>query len=114
MTRQIETAATVAICAGIAAPGLVVGKRHTREGNPWHNAANAYSLHSSTLGTAMRRSLFVLLLMLATGSASAQSYLSPEPTPSSIADRFRLEVDLFYPSYDTNLHLDVAVVDPTS
>src|SRR5690349_19557828 len=58
----------------------------------------------------MRRSPFALLLTLAANQllcpAFAQSYLSPNPPPYSVADRFRLEVDLFRGSYSTNLRLD--------
>jgi hypothetical protein len=54
----------------------------------------------------MRRSVITVLLTLATGIASAQTYLSPDPAPTSIADRFRLEVGLFSGSYDTKIRLD--------
>jgi hypothetical protein len=55
------------------------------------------------------RSLFVLAIFLAMGSAQAQSYLSPDPAPYSIEDRFRLEVDLFRGAYDTTIRLDRSV-----
>jgi hypothetical protein len=38
----------------------------------------------------------------------AQSYLSPNPKPYAIEDRFRLEVDVLYGSYDTQMRLDDA------
>src|SRR5882724_9893905 len=69
----------------------------------------------------MRCSPLPLLVgTLLMGTASAQSYLSPTPPPYSIAERFRLEVDLFRGSYDTTIRLDnritngvgVAVVVP--
>jgi hypothetical protein len=36
----------------------------------------------------------------------AQSYLSPNPKPYAIEDRFRLEVDVLYGTYDTQVRLD--------
>ena len=65
-----------------------------------------------TIETAMRRISLALLLTLATGAASAQSYLSPDPPPNSIEDRFRLEFDLFYGSYSTELRLDDVRFNP--
>jgi len=40
--------------------------------------------------------------------------LSPEPPPYAIEDRFRLEVDLFYGAYTTDIRLDNAVRNPTT
>lgn len=41
--------------------------------------------------------------------ASAQSYLSPNPPRTSVDDRFRLEVDLLYGTYDTQIQLNEVV-----
>jgi hypothetical protein len=49
------------------------------------------------------------LLLIASGmalQAQAQSYLSPTPEKYSVEDRFRLEVDVLYGSYDTQMRLD--------
>src|SRR5262245_54478348 len=62
----------------------------------------------------MRCLLLLALTILTIGSASAQSYKSPDPEPYSIDDRFRLEVDLFAGSYDTKLRLDNAVTNPAT
>jgi hypothetical protein len=55
-----------------------------------------------------------LFALLAAGTSSAQTYLSPDPPPNSISDRFRLEFDLFYGSYDTSIRLDNATTNPTT
>lgn len=60
------------------------------------------------------RFLSALFAVLVAGTASAQTYLSPDPPPNSIADRFRLEFDLFYGSYDTKIRLDNASTNPTT
>jgi hypothetical protein len=57
----------------------------------------------------MRRFLIAIGLTFAAANASAQSYLSPEPPPNSVEDRFRLELDLFQGSYDTRMRLDLVV-----
>lgn len=41
--------------------------------------------------------------------AHAQSYLSPEPPRTAVDDRFRLEVDVLYGAYDTQVRLDEVV-----
>ena len=38
--------------------------------------------------------------------AQAQSYLSPKPPRHSFEDRFRIEVDILYGAYDTQIRLD--------
>ena len=57
----------------------------------------------------MRRLLLLAISSLAIGTAQAQTYLSPDPPPYSVADRFRLEVDLFRGSYNTQIRLDNSV-----
>ena len=41
--------------------------------------------------------------------ANAQSYLNPGPPRTAIDDRFRLEVDMLYGTYDTQIRLDEVV-----
>jgi len=43
---------------------------------------------------------------------AARDYLSPNPPPHAIEDRFRLEVDLVHSSYDTELRLDPSPQTP--
>lgn len=63
----------------------------------------------------MRLSCTALLLIGCTFAlqAQAQSYLSPKPAEHAIDDRFRLEIDVLYGSYDTQMRLDdtTAAVD---
>jgi hypothetical protein len=56
----------------------------------------------------MRLSCTALLMIGSTLAlqAEAQSYLDPKPQKVAIEDRFRLEVDVLYGSYDTQLRLD--------
>ncbi|MBC7982325.1 MAG: hypothetical protein H7Y02_00570, partial [Candidatus Obscuribacterales bacterium] len=59
--------------------------------------------------------LTALVLTSALGSLNVQaapSYLSPNPPPNSIEDRFRLEVDLLRGSYDTQLRFDPTIQTP--
>jgi hypothetical protein len=53
----------------------------------------------------MKRLIPLLLLAAATPS-QAQSYLSPNPPPNSIEDRFRLEASLLRSSYETKVRID--------
>ncbi len=62
----------------------------------------------------MHRFSFACLLIFVTGTASAQTYLSPEPPPHSLDDRFRLEFDLFYGAYDTTIRLDNVTTNPAT
>jgi hypothetical protein len=57
------------------------------------------------------RWLLLLIASFVAGTAAAQTYLSPDPPPYSIDDRFRVEVDLFRGSYNTDIRLDNVVTN---
>jgi len=93
--------------------------------NPWHNCALAMVHNTGQASSSMnipmqpnrieppkRLSAIAATLALATVAlavaipAHAQSYLKPTPPPHSYEERFRLEVDVLYGSYDTQLRID--------
>src|SRR5262249_40352323 len=81
-----------------------------------------YSSSSRELTVAGRSLLFRSLLGLVCASAAllstsawatgVPSWWSPDLPPNIVEDRFRLEVNVFYPSFDTQIRADPSLTTP--
>jgi hypothetical protein len=77
-----------------------------------HNTA-MFTQHKHAICRAVLQwSGLVTAIFALTPAHAARDYLSPNPPPHAIEDRFKLEVDLMRPSYDTQVRLDATPTTP--